>query len=485
VKVALASYAGATPYFDFLIPDRGLALLSAVLENAGVECRIYDLNRIDVSFSSFLRSLRAFEPDIVGFKFFDTGFAAITDLAQAVKSDHPRATIAAGGPHVSLFREHILHVTDAFDVLVYGEGERAILHLVESVSGSRPLASVCGAIYRDASGSIRTNPQDLIRDLDEIPRPAWQRLELQRYLPILMLNAYRGCPLTCAFCAHNRTWGYREVANGYEPVVRRASVAKVADEIRFATAELGVSSFGFTDSTPIPKLWLEIADVFSKLEKPVAWTSFGFVGQFDAGDLRALAGSGCAALWYGIESGSEALRARMGKRFTNADVVDTFALARAEGIVAIPGFILGFPGETEESFEATLSLSKALGAPVTVFSPFILDPGTPVALDPARYGVTVADDWQCKIVKRVGINEFEIPYYSVDGVGNVELWQALSARGVYPGFDRDRNIAESEYAYLLARSRGVDPHRLVTDLDQALKTRDHRRLDRILEKLWS
>lgn len=483
MKVVLASYAGETRYFDFLIPDRGIAQLAAILTQRGVDLRIYDLNRIDLTFGRFLFEVESFQPDVVGFKFFDTGFSSICTLAGRIRDTLPSTTIVAGGPHVSLFREHILHSTNVFDLVIYGEGERALVRLLDAVANGKSYSDIPGAIFRDDTGIIITTPQDLIRDLDELPMPRWDLLDLEMYLPIIMLNVYRGCPLTCAFCAHNRTWGYKERENSYTPIVRHASVGKVMAEITYATESLGVRSFGFTDSTPIPSVWRTIAREIICKNYNIAWTSFAYVGDFDNRDFSLFKKSGCAALWYGLESGDPELRSVMGKHFSNADIHETFRLARTHDIVPIPGFILNFPGETDTSFAATVHMAKELDAPVTVFSPYILDPGTPVAMNPNAYQVSLEPDWECTIVKRVGLTEFEIPYYRVDGIDNVTRWKRLLQTGVYPGFEKDRVIAESEYGYLLASTYEVDPKEIVASLDNALKLGDIVNLRSILDSL--
>lgn len=485
MRVVLAVCSGRPAFFDALIPDRGIAAMSAELRRLGVDHRVFDLNHPRTSPGRFVQEVRRYRPDLVGLKFFDTGYLEVESLCETLRTEIPSVRIVAAGPHPTLFREAILDSSDCFDLVVAGEGEPVLPALLEWVARGGAPEAVPSAIFRRPDGSIQENARRLVDDLDALAFPAWDVFPLEDYLPVAMLSTYRGCPYTCAFCAHNHAWGYDPRDRGYRPILRKRSIASVRQEVDEAMSTHGLRLFGFCDSIPNRELTLGFARHLEGLPAPRLWTSFGYVGQFASEELGILARSGCVALWYGIESGCPELRARIGKRFSNDDVLSEFAAARSHGILPIPGFVVGFPGETTETLQRTHDLVAALASPVTVISPYILDPGTPVSLDPRRFGVEMTPDWKRRIVKRAHINEWDIHHYTVDGVSNVDHWARFASSSGYPGYDRDRNVAESEYAYLVARAIDDDPTELVRRLDRALKTNDIGLLRGELKRIWS
>jgi radical SAM superfamily enzyme YgiQ (UPF0313 family) len=347
-------------------------------------------------------------------------------------------------------------------------------------------ADIPNVVFRH-KGEIVHSQTSLIENLDTLAFPDWQALGLEQYLPLLILNTTRGCPYACAFCAHNYVWGYRPDASDKAeqiPFVRRKSFERVQQEIERSQRELGVHLYGFADSTLPTRLTLELSEWLAGRRPRVIWAGFGMVNQFSAEDMGMLAASGCVSLWIGVESGDERMLRRMGKTYSRGDIVRTFRDMAKAGIRGIPGFVIGFPGEDDRSIASTLSLIPELGADVHVVSPFILDPGSPVSRRPERYDVVLQPDWECKIVGRGYTNEFEIPYYQVNGVPNTLHWQRLGGLSGYLGWDEDRNIAESEYATVLARARDMSVQEFFAEVNAAFRTLDEKKLRAVIRRTW-
>jgi anaerobic magnesium-protoporphyrin IX monomethyl ester cyclase len=482
MKFLLVTYAGPRHFFDMYIPDPGIAQIAAVLKSNNIEVVIEDLNLLGNSFEGIIKKIKLEKPDCVAFKFFDTGFSGIMHLSKVVRLECSSCIIIGVGPHVTLFGEHVLHYTDGFDFIVIGEGEVTALHIIEYIEGRRKIADISNIIYRDSLGNIVKTPREFIEDLDVIPIPSWDSLSLDRYFPLLLLNGRRGCPFSCAFCAHNYIW------NGNDPrhrMIREKSLNRLIQETDIAIDKLGVRLFGFTDSLPNTNLMLSWAKHLIDSDRNAIWSSFATIGQFNSADLKLLSESGCKSLWIGVESGDQVQLNRIGKNYSNADVIKTFDDLHDYGIVGVAGFVMGFPGETQESISNTLSLINNLKNTISVISPYILDPGSPVALNPEVFGVELSDNWEGKIVNRNEINEFNIPYYRVSNQWNDEFWSDIVESTKYKGWESDRTIAESEHAAVLACALGVSIDEFVREVTLALNQKDKSKIQKIVNKVWS
>ena len=469
------------------IPDPGIAQIAGTIKNYGINPIFVDLNLPENTFSAFLNLVRVERPDIIGFKFFDTGFQGIINLAHIVKKDFPKCCLIAAGPHVTLFREHVFHQTPDFDFLVIGEGELAIIDIIEYLEGIRKKEDIVNVIYQSGGEKIQTIRR-LVSDLDTLASPDWTVFPIQRYFPIILLNDHRFCPQRCSYCSHNYLWGYDYSTPGsvhpYNPFIRSKSLSRICEETKRAIYNLGVKIFGFTDSIPIRQRLIDWARILIDNKEKVYWTSFSMVNQFSLEDLELLARSGCRSLWIGVENANENLLGKMGKKHTREQVLQTFQNLHKCGIVGVAGFMIGFPGETSESIDQTKSLIQNLSSSINIISPFILDPGSPIALSPSSYDITLMDDWECRIILRDNLNEFEIPYYKYNGIPNDQLWRQFEKLSNYSRWNSDRAISESENAVVLSAALGIPMNIFVSRVNEAIISPDTKAMNRIIESVW-
>ncbi|MFI5329697.1 MAG: B12-binding domain-containing radical SAM protein [Desulfobaccales bacterium] len=485
MKIIIATYSGKKLFFDMFIPDPGVAQIFGTLENHGIKPTFFDLNLPDNSFSKFLGFVRSEKPNLIAFKFFDTGFRAVIQLAEIIKKDNPNCIVIGVGPHVSLFREHIFHKTSIFDLIIVGEGELAVIDLIDYIIGKRSKHDIRNAIFQ-SDGDIIHNDVVLVNNLDSIALPNWFSLNLEQYFPLILLSDHRGCYQRCAFCAHNYLWGYRLLENEsfcYETVVRQKSLDRLCLETEILLQK-GIRLFGFTDSSPMPNRLKDWSNFLLSSQKCVFWTSFANINQFSNDDFKFLNKAGCKSLWIGVETGDEEILAKMGKSFKGEDVIRTSIELENNSILGVFGFIIGFPGETNLSIKKTLSLINRLQSNIYVISPFILDPGTPVAINPNHYAVSFENDWECSIALRDELNEFEIPYYRINGIPNDQVWASFEKDIPYKGWDADRTIAESEYAAVLAAALDIPINFFVKKITEALSAPDSTDIYKIIKDIW-
>jgi anaerobic magnesium-protoporphyrin IX monomethyl ester cyclase len=179
----------------------GILFLAAVLEKAGHNVTIYD-NNIDSRKPEDFVSVNA---NLIGFSVL-TGrsIGNAIDQSKVFKEIFPRASIVWGGVHPSLMPEQT--VAEPFiDYVVVGEGEYTLLELVNHLEEGKPgLHSIQGLVFKQGDIIIKNDPRPFIKNLNELPDPAWHLVDIKQYSAIT-LNTSRGCPFRCTFC-YNQTF---------------------------------------------------------------------------------------------------------------------------------------------------------------------------------------------------------------------------------------------------------------------------------------
>ncbi len=250
------------------------------------------------------------------------------------------------------------------DFVLLGEGEATLIELLDHLWGKRPASpgSILGLAYQEA-GFHRNARRPDIRDLDELPFPAWDLVDVERYRKIWLerhgfysmnLVTTRGCPFHCNWCA-KPIWGQRYNSRSPENVVEEMAWLKQTyhpDRLWFADDILGLKPgwlvrFGElvqTRRTEIPFKALSRADL---LIRP--------------GEVNALKRAGARTIWMGAESGSQSVLDAMDKG-TKVDQIREAARLLKEAEIQV-GFFLqfGYPGESRQDIEKTIRLVRECG----------------------------------------------------------------------------------------------------------------------------
>jgi len=135
------------------LPSLGLAYLASFLENSGHTVRILDIC-VD-RYSRLFKLLTTFKPDVVGFTCTTVSFENARRTICELKKRFPAVLILMGGSHISALPEETMEACKEIDIGVYGEGELALLGLVESLEGKHKLSDCNGIIYRENSSLIK------------------------------------------------------------------------------------------------------------------------------------------------------------------------------------------------------------------------------------------------------------------------------------------------------------------------------------------
>lgn len=362
IPKVFASYPGA------LNPHLGVAYLMSVLLKNKVNTEVFDM-QLNYSYSELLDKIKKYNPDLIAFSLFSFGFIGSCKLINKVKKDTNKLIIV-GGPHPSAVREKILKDTKA-DLSVYGEGEITLLELCQG----KELSEINGLIYRKDGKFIINPPREFMHNLDEIPFPAYEKFELNKYiyadldkrLPIITA---RGCPFQCVYCAVRHTMGLP---------FRPRSAENVIGEIRH-WYKLGYRFFEFVDDcfTMDMERAAKICDLIIENDLKIKWNLANGIraDRVDEELLRKMKKAGCIFLAYGLETGNREMIKRIRKNINLDKAMETFRLTKKVGIKFAVNFIIGHPDETYEKAMDSIKLAKKIPADYINFSNMVPYPGT-------------------------------------------------------------------------------------------------------------
>ena len=323
-----------------------------------------------------------------------------------------------GGPHVSVLpAESAAH--SEVDVVVRGEGEAVwvkLCDLIERASQqtstftardlldpqTKLLNGLMGVSYFTTDGEAHHNPDHPpIADLDTLPFPAYHFFKMDRYTNLqpatdsvdgsksFSIMTSRGCPYRCTFCSQS-----------IMPIKWRARTPEsVLAEWRHLVNDLGAQEIGvLDDSANIQVNRLEkIADLL--IEYKVSHVPWIFVNGIRANLatvplLTQLKQAGLKRVAFGVESGDPDVLLSIDKKIDHNTIRQAFKNAKSAGLETIGFFIIGLPGENEESMERTIKFACEVDPLIANFSMMTPYPGTKVYEIVKRQGTLLLQDWE-------------------------------------------------------------------------------------------
>jgi len=381
-------------------PPLGVAYLAAVSERRGDEVRVYDGN---VERRDLADVVREFRPDVVGISANTIQIGAAWRDAALVRELSDTAVVL-GGPHPTVLPEESL-LEPGVDFVVRGEGEGTWAELCAAIAGERrdgwpsAVSDIAGLSRGGKDGPHHNPERPPNKDLDALPLPAYHHLPMERYTnlqptldarqgPSFPILTSRGCPYECSYCCQigPRRW-------------RARSPESVLAEWRWLVREMGAQEIGvLDDSFNIDrKRVLRICDLLMEEGlSHVPWIMINGMraNLVDEELLRRMRQAGCIRTAFGVESGNQRiLDDVIGKHLTLDQVRTAFRAARAAGMETIGFFIIGLPGESEETIEDTIRFACELDPLVANFSMATPFPGTRMYQTVKREGRLLVHDY--------------------------------------------------------------------------------------------
>ncbi len=395
-----------------------------------------------------------FTPDIIAISFnFSVSYSMFNPILEVLKELWPQAVTIVGGVHASnttpiLLRNHLV------DYVLRGEGEIAFVDFVARKGQGRSMDGIKGLYARkdlvQLGGLEMAEP---VPDLDELPFPDWDILEIDGYLAPetgwrnwLMppgtkrsagFQATRGCPNKCTYCSAHTVHGRN---------VRFRSVDNVLAEARILYEKYGVSLFVPWDDlmTANKKRLLAILAGLRAMNIPGLEMQFPnglHVGTMDEEIIDAMVDTGCSAFTFAIESGSEYTQKNIINKRCNLDKARRLIeYVRSKGVMSICYWIVGLPDETKELMAESYAYAKTLSTDWIVFSKAIPLVGTEIFRKYVERGYFKADD-----VSQWTGNSFYLRAFDTEEVSAYELSDLVCRMSYEYNFTRSISLRDGTY----------------------------------------
>jgi anaerobic magnesium-protoporphyrin IX monomethyl ester cyclase len=367
------------PVSTISIPSIGLAYIAASVREAGHKVSFIDSSgsapRQYHDFKGIrLRGLTNQEiiskipkdTQVIGLScMFTSHWVYVRELVAEIRSHFPDAFIMMGGEHVTGFPEYSMNQAP-LDAVVTGEGEETVVEILNRTSKNQSLEEVHGVVYRDSDSNIIVNPRrNRISNIDSIPYPAWDLLNIDNYNEVnqphgtsrgrfMPMLATRGCPFSCTFCTSPKMWTTQWTARDPK---------KVVDEMELYQQKYNATDFQFEDLTAIvQKSWVrDFCDEIIRREMNITFqlpsgTRSEGIDKEIAEKLKA---AGCHEFAFAPESGDPRILKAIKKKVDLDSLFKSAKYAMNAGIKVGCFFIIGFPEDDYKSvFRTYLCIAK-------------------------------------------------------------------------------------------------------------------------------
>jgi len=317
----------------------GVAYIVAVLEKEK-----HNVNFIDI----YLTEEEI--PDVMSYDFVGIHSTTITFMStlkileklHLYRKQGWEGKIIVGGPHASIMPESF---PDYVDHIVQGEGEYAVKDIVNGENKNRVVR------------------YQRIRNLDELPRPAYHHYKYLPYSkwdvnmlevePIATMNTSRGCPFSCTFCSVGAIWGKKYTYHSAERIV---------DDIQYLMKDFKAKGIFFREDnfTLNNKRIFDFCELLIKKNIGIKWMCETRVDSLSKGLLDLMHKSGCRCIYIGVEAGTQRLLNILDKKITIDQVKQVARWCRRLGIKIHASFLTGVPNETMNDRKAIFKLIREI-----------------------------------------------------------------------------------------------------------------------------
>ena len=442
---------------NMIWPQVSLAQLAAILMPE-YKVEIIDANALRMGWPEFEKLLEQKRP-----KYYLTQVTAPTlrnDMYGVFLAKALGAKTMAFGTHVTPMTLESMRPFPALDFILRGEPEMTLRELLDKLEGKTPsnptvakmlaetsktqvkrmgskeivdtfavsteespYASVLGLAWRNKAGEVVINPdRPFIPNLDDLPMPAHEMLPLDKQRmpmmkgPFTFIVTSRGCPAGCKYCIKHVS---------YQNSVRVRSAENIVAELEHL-GKLGIHNIHmYADLFTVNRDHVvSLCKLIIERRLKIKWTCNSRVDYVDEEMLTLMGKAGCWMISWGIESANEMVLKRARKGYKKEQAFKAVKWAHAAGIMNWGYFIIGLPGETEESIQETIAYSKQLPLDIALFHVAAPYPGTPFFYE------VVENNWFRPATKweEVDMDKSTVLDYENLTAEQLEYWQKRATR---------------------------------------------------------
>lgn len=397
-----------------------------------IDVHVLDCRALEIDENTMIKTIKDIAPDLVymGDALQTTGVAAIHPrykrAADLIKSSLPNTKICVGGFFYGANAQSILEETESFDFIIAGETEVTMPELAKELSKSDPnISAVKGLTYRD-NGSVKmTDYRPLIKNLDELPLPAYDLFPMDKYIGFNYVKNYvetyhsRGCPNGCLFCVGWTNYDKRGKDDWVKYRIRSAK--RVVDEFEVLVKQYGAKFVCIMDED-FNVYRPRVEEFIEEMNKRNLKVPFFFMGRApyhlrDKDLLKPLREIGFVCGLIGLEAVDEETLKKLHKNVEVDQVAEVVNLFRENNIMSVVTWMVGYPDDDESKIKSRFERIDAIDPDMMALQIMTPLPGIPMYDELKPF----IQDWDLKKwdFQHAVINT---KHLSKDDVGRLAAW---------------------------------------------------------------
>ncbi|MBI5206419.1 MAG: radical SAM protein [Candidatus Firestonebacteria bacterium] len=358
---------------NFLLPPYELMSLGTI----AIQWKKADVILIDaiaekLNLENIIEFIKKYEPEILvsmpGFESFSSDIESLS----CIKKIFPQIKIIIVGYLPSIFPEEILSSTN-IDIIIRGEPELIFSYLYDLLEKRVSFKTLLGISFRDSDKIIHNPPAPRINELDNLPFPDPNLINLKSYRepylgsPMMAFYASRGCSGSCIYCV--KSFGAR---------IYYASPEIIVKKLKWYKNSFKINNFRFLDDnfTSDKNQAIEICQRIIEQKLNISWSCLSRIDTLDYELVMNMKNAGCKRIYLGIESGSDRILKLYNKKYTAFDIKSKMSLLKTSGLDFSAFFIVGAPSETEEDLKLSINMAIDINFDFIIVTRLKFIPGT-------------------------------------------------------------------------------------------------------------